>query len=169
MIFAAVVPSAALSEHLLTAGFWQSLKAPWVQHLWSTWRNVHSCVCLQGTTPEKNARRRRLCVKQVFIRRLCSFIFSSTGCPQLLGHQTISRAHRLNAEQYCSIAGSGFSFALLSHREPVVHANLSKTGSNRANVLFWKPGFEEFHCKARRNTWINAMRTRHVLPTDLQG
>lgn len=52
MTFAAAVPSAALSEHLLTAGFWQSLKAPWVQRLWSTWQNVHNCVCLQGTTPE---------------------------------------------------------------------------------------------------------------------
>lgn len=84
--------------------------------------------------------------------------------------RTISRAPRLNAEQYCSIAGVGISFfALLSHHEPVVHANLSETGSNRADVLFRKPGFEEFHCEARRNTWINATRTRQVLPTDLQG
>lgn len=34
------------------------------------------------------------------------------------------------------------------HHEPVVHANLSETGSDRADVLFRKPGFEEFYSKA---------------------
>lgn len=84
MIFAAVVPSAALSEHLPTAGSWQSLKAPWVQHLWSTWQHVHNCVCLQGTTPEKAGHNSRLWVKPAFIRRLCSFIFLKHMVSQLL-------------------------------------------------------------------------------------
>lgn len=34
------------------------------------------------------------------------------------------------------------------HHEPVVHANLSETGSDGADVLFRKPGFEEFYSEA---------------------
>lgn len=129
-----------------------------------------------GNNSWKNAHRSRFRVKQAFFTSLCSFSQAwgvtitwggetNSNCAKLVSllYQTISRAHRLNGEQQWSKAGLG------PHHEPVVHANLSKTGSNRADVLFWKPGFEEFHCEARRNTWINAMRTRHVLPTDLQG
>lgn len=43
---------------------------------------------------------------------------------------------------------AGRCVAPVPHHEPVVHANLSETGSDRADVLFRKPGFEEFYSKA---------------------
>lgn len=165
VIFAAVVPSAALSGHLSSAGFSQSLKAPWAQHQWSTWQNAHNCVYLQGTTPEKAHRSRsRPRAKPAFISRLCSLIFSSTGCTQLLRIALICKISEVSssndlkgtrADSGTSLQLSGVGFLDLpchSHHEPVVHANLSKTGSNRADVLLWKPGFEEFHCEACRDT-----------------
>lgn len=111
VIFAAVVPSAALSGHLSSAGFSQSLKAPWAQRQWSTWQNAHNCVYLQGTTPEK-AQRNRPRAKPAFISRLCTFIFSSTGCTQLLRIALICKISEVSSSNDLKGADSWTSLQL---------------------------------------------------------
>lgn len=118
VIFAAVVPSAALSGHLSSAGFSQSLKAPLAQRPWSTWQNAHNCVYLQGTTPEKaHGSRSRPRAKPAFIS--CSFIFSSTGCTQLLRIALICKISEVSssndlkgtrADSWTSLQLSGVGF-----------------------------------------------------------
>lgn len=173
MTFAPEALSVAPCEHLLTAGFWQSLKAPWARRLWSTLRSAHNCACWRGIVPIKKKKKKKKAHNQILRQTLFKTNFHqkplfinllSTWCHNLCILffsslcQTILREHRQTVKPHCILALHRFHIWCHSYHEPVVHANFSETGSNGADVLFRKPGFEEFYSKACRNTWTNAER-----------
>jgi hypothetical protein len=42
----------------------------------------------------------------------------------------------------------------LTHQKSIIHADLAETSCHRVDIFLMDPGFEKFHSKGCRDTWV---------------